>query len=130
MPFDIQWEEHGVFIQHSGELLCREIIVTNEILYADRRFDTIMDYQIMSFLETTIVHLDAAEVKAIARMDSEASKRRPNVRVAVITDRDLLYGFSRMYQICTDRSTWETEIFETLAAARKWIHNDDAIRPA
>ena len=121
MPYENIWEETGVYIRFTDLVNTRDIIESNEALYKDIRFDTIMSYQIADFLTCKHIECKAEEVRDIARRDSEASKRKPGVRVALVTDLQLIYGFSRMYQICTEQSSWETEIFDNLAAAREWI---------
>ena len=121
MPYENIWEETGVYIRFTGVANTRDIIESNEALYKDIRFDTIMSYQIADLLGCDKIDCKGDEVREIARRDAEASKRKPGVRVALVTDMQVIYGYSRMYQICTDQSSWETEIFDNLAAAREWI---------
>ncbi|MCW8132489.1 MAG: hypothetical protein KIS92_19230 [Planctomycetota bacterium] len=121
MAFENVWEEHGVYVRVFGAATAQDILESNELLYRDPRFSTIMTYQICDFLGCTTLKAEAKVVKDIARRDAEMSKRKPGVHVAIVTDLKVVYGFSRMYQMCTDQSTWETEIFDHLEAARAWI---------
>jgi len=122
--FENVWEENGVLIRFQGVVSTKDIIASNEALYKDIRFDTLMQYQIADFIGCKEIELVADEVREIARRDAEMSKRKPGVLVAIVTDMQLIYGFSRMYQMCTDHSTWETGIFENMETARKWIEQN------
>jgi hypothetical protein len=133
MPYTIQWEAHGVYIQMSGEISAKDVMAVNDAIYQHPNFKTTMCYQLADFLGCTKVHAEPDEVRQIARQDSIMSSQRPGVMVAIVTNSPLLYGYSRMYQICTERSAWETEIFDNVDAAREWIglkESDTQARPA
>ena len=121
MPYENIWEERGVYIRFTGVVTSGEVQRSNEELYRDPRFFSAMDYQIADFLSCNSIQAEPEEVRLIASLDAEMSRRHPGVRVAIVTTTQVIYGYSRMYQLCTEQSHWETEIFDSLAAARTWI---------
>ena len=121
MPFENIWEARGVYIRFSDVVTCGEVQRSNEALYRDPRFFSSMDYQIADFLACSSILAEPDEVRLIAKLDAEMSRHKPGVRVAVVTTMKVIYGYSRMYQLCSEQSLWETEIFDNLHAARAWI---------
>ena len=55
-------------------------------------------------------------------MDTEQSKKNPNIKVAAISNEIVMRGLTRMYEIVGDGSAWEIQIFENEEDARVWIN--------
>lgn len=121
MACEIQWEKHGVLWKCTGELTDANLRHFNQTFYKDPRFDE-MRYQLCDFLGVTKVGITIACVREAVRQDTEASKRNPHVKVALVTDSQLLFGLSRMYEQIGYESKWETGIFSTVAEGRAWVN--------
>jgi hypothetical protein len=58
---------------------------------------------------------------------SGAQFRPPGGRTAIVTNNDVIFGMSRMYDILASMEesiTWETVVFHSLSEAVKWLGKD------
>jgi len=125
LSYQIIWEQHGVVEQFSGSITSAQILSCNESVCADSRFDAIR-YQIHDLLDVSMAEItDIAEtlqlVERIAATDKAAAKSNPKVRIAIVTRHETLGTLASFYSSELSNSSWTCEIFESVAAARKWL---------
>ncbi len=53
--------------------------------------------------------------------DLELSERNPDVKAAIISQKDLIKGFARMYELSGAGTNWNIEIFEERKSAYQWL---------
>jgi hypothetical protein len=56
--------------------------------------------------------------RAAANIDAEIGS---GSKLALVADRDLFFGFSRMYELLRDESPIEVSVFRTLPEAEQWL---------
>lgn len=117
----MHWETHGVFFKCAGEMTDADLRGFNRSVYRHERFAE-MRYQLCDFLEVTKMSVTPAGVREASAEDSEASQRNPHVRVAIVTQSPLIFGLARMYASYGFESHWETQIFDSMAEGRAWVH--------
>ncbi len=120
MSYKTFWEDNGIRWIFSGQLTVDDLLKCNQDLYKDPRFSDI-EYEICDFRAVIDFPEESKAVHVIANMDMEQSKRNPNMKVAIIGNRLAIFGLTRMYQIVTGDSVWETHYFENEDDARAWI---------
>ena len=114
MACKISWEEKGVLFTHSGTVTDQEVIMMNDIMYADIRFETII-YQIADYTRVTKNQITPADAKVIGTLDrvtSHWNSRR--MRLAVITKDEKFIPIVKTYFKEFVETRWEGRIFETL----------------
>lgn len=120
MSYKTHWEQHGIRWVYAGVMSDRDALASNEEFYSDAR-SVFAKYQIVDFLQVTDVDLTADTVREIARRDKVKAAENPGIKVAFVTTRDVFKGFARMYELTVGDEVWESQIFETEAAAREWL---------
>ncbi|HSG98516.1 MAG TPA: STAS/SEC14 domain-containing protein [candidate division Zixibacteria bacterium] len=120
MPHTITWEPEGVRWTYSGCVTDQEAIQSNLDIYDDERFESIR-YQLVDMLQVETFDVSGATIREISHMDREQRPRNPNIKVAFVTTKQVIYGMGRMYEMAGGMEAWETKVFETLGEAREWL---------
>jgi hypothetical protein len=60
-------------------------------------------------------------IESVASMCKRAADLNPDAVVAVVAERDLEYGLSRMWEVLCDDVAWEIRVFRRSEEARNWI---------
>jgi hypothetical protein len=120
----MEFHEGGVLMACCGHLTSREILLANAALIAHPAFKS-LKYQLWIFENLERFSFDMAETKQIAEQDRQAAALNPGMRVAVVSDSELTFGFSRMYQGFLGDEIWQTRVFNKRETAEKWLHETD-----
>ncbi len=120
MSYEVIWEEKGINWKYSGVLTNNDILQSNTLIYGDPRFDK-MRYQIVDMLDVESFEVDRETMEEVAVMDIAASGTNPYIVVAVVSIRSQAERLNEIYETTTDKSPWETELFDSIEAARAWI---------
>jgi len=124
MSYKIDWEERGVVLSFAGGFGNDDFIQANIELYEDPRFACIR-YQIFDLLEVASYPVDSNAIRKIAELDAIAFETNPNIKVAVVANKLVVKGLLNMYnayfEIAGNQSRWESEMFDTVEDARKWL---------
>jgi hypothetical protein len=121
MAYKTFWEEKGIKWVFSGSLTNDDLLNCNKELYEDPRFLDI-EYQLCDFTAVEGFPVESRAVELVGEMDKQQSKRNPNIKVAIISNETVMRGLTRMYEISSDGSAWETQFFENDEDARAWIN--------
>ena len=70
---------------------------------------------------TAIIDVSVGDVRTIAQLCRQASRVNPDAVVAVVADRNVLFGLTRMWEMLQDGSGWTVKAFRTRDAAEAWI---------
>ncbi|CAG0950374.1 hypothetical protein RHDC4_00041 [Rhodocyclaceae bacterium] len=119
MPFEIQWEPRGAYKRFHGFVAMDDLIQAAQRVEGDPRFDDIR-YVINDFLAIEGHGVTDIQVRMLAAMDSGAAFTNPNIRIAVVTDRDEVRALVGIYT-APPLNAYPTETFSTLAQARDWL---------
>lgn len=61
------------------------------------------------------------QVQFVADMCKKAVQINPDIVVALVADKDLIFGLVRMWEILMDEIGWDTMVFKTRDGAENWI---------
>ena len=78
-------------------------------------------YSLSDYTAVTEVEIPSGDIELMAEMCMKAAAVNPDAVVALITDDDLLYGLSRMWEILIDNTSWETMVFRNRKDAFAWV---------
>lgn len=124
MSYIIHREKQGNYLVFSGSLTSEDLINCNKEFYADPDFPT-YKYVIINFNAVEKFPIETSAIRAVAEMDAEHVKINPNLKTAIVANQRVITGLTNMYQtffeLAGNNPTWETQIFETLEEARKWL---------
>lgn len=121
MPFEIQWESRGAYKRFHGFITMDDLIQAAQRIEGDPRFDD-MRYVINDFLAIAGHAVTDTQVRMLAAMDVGAAYTNPNIRIAVVTDRDEVRALTRAYT-APPLNAYPTRIFATLNGAREWLRD-------
>jgi hypothetical protein len=99
----------------------REILAHVRALIADPRFARNF-HQLIDLRDVTNVQFTASTVEELVRLNPFGAGAR---RAVVITS-DVVFGMARMYQILSDESPDELQIFRKMDDALQWLGIADA----
>ena len=125
MAYKTFWEEKGIYWVFSGTLKNVDLINCNKEVYEDPRFQNI-EYELCDFNAVDSFPVNATTIRMVAEMDAEAYKINPNIKTAIVANQKVMKGLTNMYNVYFELAgndvSWETEIFEKIEDARKWIN--------
>ena len=118
----------GILLKGEGAVTGNDIIEANNTIYATLEKIHKINYQLCDYSNVTEFNISREEVKFIADQDKEAAKINPKMFIAVIGEKDLVYGLSRMWEAHVDISPMETNAFRNIKDAEKWIEEKLLLR--
>jgi hypothetical protein len=99
----------------------RELLAHVRILTADPRFAR--DFrQLADLRDVTDVQITASTIREMVKLNPFGA----GARRAVVVTNDVVFGMARMYQILTDESPDELQIFRKVDDALQWLWIADA----
>ena len=124
MASKIFWEEKGILVKHSGTVTNEEVMKMNDIMYGDRRYESII-YQIADYTEVTTNLVTAADAKVIGTLDRTSSVwSSKRMRLAVVTNDEKFMPIVKTYFNEFEGTEWEGRIFESLDKAYEWVKSE------
>ncbi len=115
-------DEQGVVLAYSGFIADDEYRETllSHFAEAPDQFQRYR-YSISDFLAVTEIGITAETIGRIAQESLAAAQRNPDVIVALVADKDLYFGLSRMWASMVEPIPWETRVFRTREEADDWV---------
>ena len=124
MASKLFWEEKGILVKHSGTVTNEEVMKMNDIMYGDRRYESII-YQIADYTEVTTNLVTAADAKVIGTLDRTSSVwSSKRMRLAVVTNDEKFMPIVKTYFNEFEGTEWEGRIFESLDKAYEWVKSE------
>ncbi len=123
MPYKVFWEEEGVYVRWSGLSNAEESIKLNGEIYGYKYFDTIK-YIISDTLDAEIPNFSEIDLRIIAKLDEQASKWNPDLKIAHISNNPEFVQLIKSYENKMDDSGWTFMVFDNLEDARKWVDSE------
>jgi hypothetical protein len=125
MSCELIWEQQGFLFRYSGVATDDDLRRVNIEVLDDPRFDS-QTYQIADFSNITKLEFSSEIIHWIAKSDSRAALRNPNIRVAVVGRQSLLLGLANMYRIYFDLNggTWKQKQFAAMEQAHAWLDDN------
>lgn len=122
MPLTIELLEDGEGIQVSatGDVNGRQIIEANEEIFASNPLSG-RRYQIIDYTGAESYDVSTSEIQTLAKQDLAAWDRKPDMIIAIVSEDDLVYGISRMWEGFIGAKSSNTGVFRTVGEARAWI---------
>lgn len=118
MPYQITWEERGVYKKFTGFLNAEEFLKSLKDVQADPRIDTVA-YSINDVLEVLMHSLTEEQIKGFAEFAFGTLVSNPNIVVIIVTSNTKLINVVRKNASVFDKN--QLQMFSTLEEARNWI---------
>lgn len=126
MAYQVEWADRTVYCRWSGTVVGLDLVAANREIQSDARFD---DLRFMLFLMNDVEHLDVSieAIEQVAAMGIGAAKSNEQLRCAMVSVDDDMYGLSSFYQMHMDEAggpTWPMQLFRTEKAASEWLFEE------
>ncbi len=120
--FEISYRnDGGVILSWKGLVTGKELIDAFSEIYATDEQIKRIAYQLVIFTKSEEIMVTANDLKEVASLDIRASKVNPSMLVAVVGERDIVFGLSRMWEAFVDDAPLKTRVFRTLEDAEDWL---------
>jgi hypothetical protein len=115
-----------VYIKVSGEITADEIMLEGVRIFTDREwvngFNILCDYR-----ETTAINLTPSDIRRIIKQDINNVPLFDKSKFAILADKDLIFGFSRMWEILSENNPIKTMVFRNISDSLRWLDMEDHI---
>lgn len=78
-------------------------------------------YSISDFLAISEIDIETDTIALIAGQTAAAAEKNPDVVVAMVADKDLYFGLSRMWASMAEPLPWDMRVFRTREEADDWV---------
>lgn len=78
-------------------------------------------YSLADFSHAGRTDIGPEAVRTVAELSLATAVQRPDLLLAAVGGRDLVYGLVRMFQAYASGLPWEMEAFRSLAEAEDWL---------
>ncbi len=119
MDLRIDEEKNIAYIKLSGLLSKKIILSAFDLTVSDRRYKNGMG-RLWDFRDADLSSLDAKTINEMAQYSLRFPPGINDVKVAFVTDRDLEYGLTRMFEI-SSKSMTPIQVFRVIDEAEKWM---------
>ena len=122
MPYKITYlNDGGVLLDYSGKVSGKEAFGADQKIYTSTAHPiSEVRYFIVDLCDTELIDYPPSISKAAADVDLKVLGDNPNLIIVVVTDDDLVFGFTRMWKAYV-RQESRTRIFRTRDEAEKWV---------
>ena len=91
-------EDGGIIIRVEGLISGNEIKKANDIIYESPDKIKKIKYQICDLTIASDFSASESDIRAISNQDKKASEINPNMLIAVVGEKDVIFGLARMWE--------------------------------
>jgi hypothetical protein len=125
MPMELAYiENNGVLLKGTGNVTGDELVNINNKMYETPQLTAAIAFQLCDFTDVEGFNISSEEIQAVAKQDRKAASINPNMLVALVGEKDLIFGLSRMWEAYVGEASMETRVFRTLEEARDWLASE------
>jgi hypothetical protein len=125
MPVRIEYLDNGLgaCFRGAGVVTGQDILSANAEMFSTPEKTQKYRYGIADWTGITDHKVTSDELKRAALQNKNASRYLPELFIAVVADKDLEFGFSRMFAVFIEANklNWEVMVFRNRDAAEMWI---------
>ena len=124
MATEFKRAAHGLEITMSGTLTIEDLQKVQNTIHSRGVMNRQINYLLFDFTEVTYCTITGNDVWMLSMKDRAAAHRRPDLRVAHLVSRDLLFGLCRMWEAFIDGTGLETYTFRDPDRLRRWLETE------
>lgn len=122
MPYDVEWNEQGVYRKFYGHVTGDEVIANTAAIFSDQQFDHIR-YLVSDYLGVTSSDISMEQASYIAHMCYAASKSNVQLKAAMVVEDETLDALGALvnFEIEELAIPWETNFFRSQHEVMAWV---------
>lgn len=124
MPVEIELISGGIglLLRASGKLTTEQLTVAGGPFLATAQNLDRVEFAVVDGSLVDSATFSVKEIRALAESAVRIGRvLRPGLRVALVFPRDEAFALARMWEICAERTGWETQVFHSLTDAAMWL---------
>ena len=124
MPIEIKDLDDGMGVSIIGRGVVTEeeyVDTLKKHLTQDKNKFKKYRYSISDYTAATKEKVPTKAINLIAQLCKEAALVNPDAVVAVVADKDITYGLSRMWEFFLGEIIWEVMVFRSRHDAETWV---------
>ncbi|MBN2038987.1 MAG: hypothetical protein JW864_03035 [Spirochaetes bacterium] len=115
-------DDTGIIITGSGPVTDEEFISEmKKILTMDRERLKKYRFSIIDWTKISKPEISIKAIELVGKYCESAAIANPDLIVATVADKDIMYGFSRIGHTLMNKTGWEDRIFRSRKDAENWI---------
>lgn len=123
MPLEVVYKKDGGILAKAGNYVTgNDMREFNEKIYATEEKIKNIVYQIIDYTDVEDVSFSDTDIDVVALQDRKAYDVNPDMLIAVVCKKDIIFGVSRMWEIKSHSPSSRTKVFRELDDARAWIN--------
>jgi len=124
MPYRTEFTDRGVIHVCSGIVTGEELVAVARESNSSPGRRGVLEYGQVDFTAVTELRVNNAELRRVANEDQiTAARFAPTAVVALVTPSSAVSGVVRVWQILTETTGWQSEMFKTRDEAERWIES-------
>lgn len=123
MPVEVIYldDGHGVIFRGTGVVTGQEILAANKELFSTPEKTAKYKYGLADWTGIEEYNVTSSDLEKAALLSKNASKYLPELFLAVVADKDMPYGMSRMFEAFLNDLKWDVMLFREMVKAEAWI---------
>lgn len=125
MPVQVEYLDDGLgaLFLGNGVVTGEDIAAANTEMFSSPEKTRKYKYGLADWTGVTKFKVTSSELEHAAAQDKNAAEYLPELFLAIVADKDLEYGFSRMFAVFIEANNldWEMMVFRNRADADTWI---------
>lgn len=123
MAIDVTYLDDGVGISWlgGGIVTGQDLIDASEETFGPEERLKQIRYALVDFTHIDGVSILPADIREKAILNGRAARVAPDAVVALVAEKDLMFGLARVWDAYVERLSWETEVFRSVGDAESWI---------
>lgn len=125
MPIEIEYIDNGtgLIFKAIGKVTGTQVIEHNKKVHANDNFKS-LKYWIVDRSSCTEYLINAEEVSELAKLAKDAARQNSNLIMALVSETDLQFGMSRMFEAQISQTGFRTKVFRDRKSAEEWISEE------
>jgi hypothetical protein len=128
MPIIVEYRDNGIgaVFRGAGVVTGDDLLQANMELFSSIEKTKKYKYGLADWTDVTEYRTSASEFEKAALQNKIASEYLPDLIVAVVADKDLDFGFSRMWAsfIEANNLKWVVKLFRQKESAESWLKEE------
>ena len=111
----------GSLFVGTGTLTGTDILTAINAVHQTEEKTRAVVYQIGDFRLVEKVEISTEEIRKISERDKLTATINPNLISAVVAEKDIVFGLSRIWEAYTDEASVLTGVFRSMDEAKSWV---------
>lgn len=125
MPYKITKKNTGICCHFEDSFTVDDLLTLNDNIYSLIDISE-LQYQLHIFNNVNSFPVTSSAIKLSAQEDAKYYKINPNVKIAIVANKIVMKGLTKVYstyfELSNSDTTWPIEYFETEEEARNWLN--------